>query len=282
MPCGMCSRCGCAAGSRRAGGGTAPGGSAARAREGEQMKVHISVDMEGIAGVATGADTTPGAPHYGYCRELMTAECNAAIEGCYAGGASEVIVNDSHDGMLNLIQRQLDRRARVIRGSRKPLGMMQGIDEATAATMFIGYHARTGNDGVLNHTMRGQDVQGVFLNGEPAGELRLNAALAGWHGIPVALITGDDVLCEEGIREAARRAVESIADLAPYRIETPATLRVLWNSTSITALCESVPGVRRVGPREVEYTSSDYPELYRLLRVLLVLAGGYSSEYSYD
>ncbi len=278
------------------------------------MKVHISVDMEGIAGVATGADTTPGAPHYGYCRELMTAECNAAIEGCYAGGASEVIVNDSHDGMLNLIQRQLDRRARVIRGSRKPLGMMQGIDEATAATMFIGYHARTGNDGVLNHTMRGQDVQGVFLNGEPAGELRLNAALAGWHGIPVALITGDDVLCEEGrkclgqvaavevkeaidkytalslhpelaqerIREAARRAVESIADLAPYRIETPATLRVLWNSTSITALCESVPGVRRVGPREVEYTSSDYPELYRLLRVLLVLAGGYSSEYSYD
>jgi D-amino peptidase len=278
------------------------------------VKVHISVDMEGIAGVATGADTTPGAPHYGYCRELMTAECNAAIEGCYAGGASEVIVNDSHDGMLNLVQRQLDRRARVIRGSRKPLGMMEGIDDATAATMFIGYHARTGNDGVLNHTMRGQDVQGVFLNGEPAGELRLNAALAGWYDIPVALITGDDVLCEEGrkclgrveavevkeaidkytalslhpdlaqerIREAARRAVESLADLTPYRIDTPATLRVLWNSTSITALCESVPGVRRVSPREIEYTSADYPELYRLLRVLLVLAGGYSSEYSYD
>jgi D-amino peptidase len=278
------------------------------------MKIHISVDMEGIAGVATGADTTPGAPHFEYCRELMTAECNAAIEGCFDGGADEVIVNDSHDGMLNLIQRQVDRRARVIRGSAKALGMMQGIDDSTAATMFVGYHARTGNDGVLNHTMRGGDVQGVFLNGEPAGELRLNAALAGWHDIPVALISGDNVLCEEGrnvlgpvpavevkeavdkytalsvhpevaqerIREAARHAVENLSDLAPYRIETPTTLRVLWNSTSITAMCTNVPGVQRVSPREIEYTSDEYPQVYRLLRALFVLAAGYQPQFSYD
>lgn len=279
------------------------------------MKIHISVDMEGVAGVADAADTTPGAPHFDYCRELMTAECNAAIEGCFEGGADEVIVNDSHDGMLNLIQRQLDRRARVIRGSAKALGMMQGIDDNTAATMFIGYHAHTGNDdGVLNHTMRGRDVQGVFLNDEPAGELRLNAALAGWHNIPVALITGDNVLCDEGrkilgqvpavevkeavdkytalslhpevaqerIRDAAQHAVENISDIAPYRLETPAALRVVWNSTSVAAICANVPGVQRVSPREIEYTSADYPELYRLLRVLLVLAGGYHSQYTYD
>jgi D-amino peptidase len=279
------------------------------------MKIHISVDMEGIAGVAAAADTTPGAPHFDYCRELMTAECNAAIDGCFAGGATEVIVNDSHDGMLNLIQRQLDRRARVIRGSAKQLGMMQGIDDSTAATMFIGYHARTGNeDGVLNHTMRGRDVQGVFLNGEPAGELRLNAALAGSLGIPVALISGDNVLCDEGrkclgqvtavevkeavdkytalslhpdvaqerIRDAARHAVENLSHLAPYRVETPTTLRVLWNSTSIAAMCANVPGVRRVSPREIEYTSADYPALYRLLRVFLILAGGHASQYTYD
>jgi D-amino peptidase len=279
------------------------------------MKIHISVDMEGIGGVAAAADTTPGAPHFDYCRELMTAECNAAIEGCFDGGADEVIVNDSHDGMLNLIQRQLDRRARVIRGSAKALGMMQGIDDGTAATMFIGYHARTGNDdGVLNHTMRGRDVQGVFVNGEPAGELRLNAALAGYHGIPVALITGDNVLCDEGrevlgqvsavevkeavdkytalsvhpevaqqrIRAAARDAVANLSSLAPYQVETPATLRVQWNSTSIAAMCTSVPGVRRVSPREIEYTSADYQELYRLLRLLLVVAGGLQSQYTYD
>jgi D-amino peptidase len=278
------------------------------------MKIHISVDMEGIAGVATGSDTTPGAPHFEYSRELMTAECNAAIEGCFDGGADEVIVNDSHDGMMNLIQRQVDRRARVIRGSTKALGMMTGIDGHVAATMFVGYHARTGNDGVLNHTMRGRDVQGVFLNGEPAGELRLNAALAGWHGIPVALITGDNVLCDEGrdvlgqvpavevkeavdkytalslhpevaqerIRDAARQAVQNLAGVTPYRVEAPTTLRVLWNSTSIAAMCTSVPGVERVSPREIEYTTDEYPALYRLLRALFVLAAGYQQPFTYD
>jgi D-amino peptidase len=268
--------------------------------------MHISVDMEGISGVADAADTLPGARHFDYCRQLMTAECNAAIEGCYAGGATEVVVNDSHDGMLNLVQDKLDPRAKIIRGRSKSYGMMQGIDRDTAATMFIGYHAAAGHeDGVLNHTMRGRDVQGVFLNDEPAGELRLNAALAGWHGIPVALISGDDVLCGEGrgclggveavqvkeaidkytalsvhpavaqeqIRAAAERAVGRVTEFRPYRVEAPTALRVCWNSTSIAALCADVPGVRRVAPREVEYRTADYPELYRLLRVLLALAG---------
>ncbi len=281
------------------------------------MKVHISIDMEGIAGIADAADTIPGAPHFSYSRELMTGECNAAIEGCFDGGATEVIVNDSHDGMLNLIPDKLDRRARIIRGRSKEYGMMQGIDEDTAATLFVGYHARAGNEagGVLNHTMRGRDVLGVFLNDEPAGELRLNAALAGWHGVPVAMITGDDVLCAEGraclgsveavevkeaidkytalslhpelardqIRDAATRAVSKLSDYEPYQVTTPTTLRVSWNSTSIAALCASVPGVRRVGARDSEYTGSDYPEIYRLLRVLLALAGTTaSSGYTYD
>jgi D-amino peptidase len=275
--------------------------------------------MEGISGVASAADTTPGAPHYEYCRELMTAECNAAIEGCYEAGATEVIVNDSHGPMVNLIQGQVDRRAQVIRGRAKSYGMMQGIDSDTAATLFIGYHARTGNDGVLNHTMRGRDIQGVFLNDEPAGELRLNAAMAGWLGVPVVLIAGDDVLCAEGeatlgeveavevkkaidkytamsphpeiarerIRDGARRAMASLAAgetrVAPYRVEAPTTLRVAWNSTSIAAVCANVPGMKRVAPREVEYTATDYPELYLLLRVLLMIgAGCAATDYTYD
>ena len=284
------------------------------------MRVHISVDMEGISGVASAGDTTPGAPHYEYCRELMTAECNAAIEGCYDGGATEVIVNDSHGPMVNLIQGKVDRRAQVIRGRAKSYGMMQGLDSDAAATLFIGYHARTGNDdGVLNHTMRGRDIQGVFLNDEPAGELRLNAAMAGWLGVPVVLIAGDNVLCAEGeatlgtveavevkkaidkytamsphpeiaqerIRDGARRAIASVAageaTYAPYRVEAPTTLRVAWNSTSIAALCANLPGMKRVAPREVEYTSVDYPELYLLLRVLLTVgAGCAATDYTYD
>jgi D-amino peptidase len=286
------------------------------------VKVHISVDMEGISGVADPADTTPGAPHYEYCRRLMTAECNAAIEGCFEGGATEIVVNDSHGPMVNLLQEQLDRRAKIIRGRSKSLGMMQGIDEQTAATVFIGYHAAAGHDdGVLNHTMRGRDIQGVFLNDEPAGEMRLNAALAGWFGIPVALVSGDNVLCaevreqlgpveavqvkeaidkytalsvhpdvaQELIRDAARRAVQRLGAgdsgqaPPPYRVGTPTTLRLAWNSTNIAALCENIPGVRRVAPREIEYTSADYPEIYRLLRVLLAVAGYCASAaYTYD
>lgn len=269
------------------------------------MKVHISIDMEGIAGVADAADTTLGAPHYEYCRRLMTAECNAAIEGCAEAGATEIVVNDSHGTMLNLLQEELDVRARVVRGRTKPLGMGQGIDARTDATMFIGYHARSGGgDGVLNHTMNSRDVLDVFLNGEPAGELRLNAALAGADGVPVVLVSGDDVVCAEArdclgdveavevkqaidkytalslhpkvarerIREGAQRALARLDSFAPYRVDSPTTLRVCFNSSSIAALCENIPGTTRVGSRDVEHSSGDYRALYRLLRVYLALA----------
>jgi D-amino peptidase len=280
------------------------------------MRVHISIDLEGIAGVASGADTTPGAPHYDECRRLMTGEANAAIAGCFEAGASEVLVNDSHGPMNNLLQEELDERARVIRGRSKSFGMGQGLDATTAATLFVGYHAASGHgDGVLNHTMRGRDVLGVFLNDEPAGELRLNAMLAGWYGVPVALVTGDDVVCEEArdllgdvevvevkqaidkysaasvhpavarqlIHQGTVRALSRLGELQPYRVESPTTLRVSWNSTSTAALCEDVPGLKRVGSRDVEYSSSNVPELYRLLRLLLNLAATTANlPYTYD
>ncbi len=280
------------------------------------MKVHISMDMEGVAGVAAGADTTLGAPHYEYCRRLMTGECNAAIAGCFDAGAAEVVVNDSHGTMLNLLQEELDERARVVRGRPKPLGMMQALDRGMDATLFIGYHAAAGHgDGVLNHTMRGRDLLRVSLNGEMAGELRLNAAMAGWHGVPVALVSGDDVVCREAretlpgtgvvevkeaidkytalslhpgrarqaIRQGAASALERLAEIRPYRVDPPFALRIEWSSTSIASWCEGVPGVKRVSPREVEYVSSDYPEVYRLLRVLLMVASASTgTPHSYD
>ena len=281
------------------------------------MKVHISIDMEGIGGIADGADTTGGAPHYEYCRKLMTGECNAAIEGCFDAGATEVLVNDSHGTMLNLLQEELDPRAQVVRGRTKALSMVHGIDTGVDATMFVGYHARAGGvDGVLNHTMRGHDVADVFLNTTPAGELRLNAAVAGAVGVPVVLVTGDDVLCAEArevlgdvetievkraidkytalsvhpsvarqrIQEGAARALGRLGDFTPFRLEVPATLRVSWNSTSTAALCANIPGVTRVAPREVAYTSNDIPALYRLLRVFLSLgtAALAANPYSYD
>jgi len=269
------------------------------------MKVCISIDLEGIAGIAEYIDTDvrSGGHHYEIARQLMTEECNAAIEGAFDGGATEVVVNDSHSLMLNLLQRELDPRARVIRGYRKPLDMMQGIESDTAAVMFIGYHAAAGHGGgVLNHTME-DAVREVLLNDEPAGEARLNAALAGWMGVPVVLVSGDDVLCEEArgflgavetvevkkavdmytanslhpakaqelIREGASRALRRLTEFQPYKLEPPITMRLGFVSTSMAAICEAVPGVKRVGSRDVEYTSSDYLEVFGVLQVLLVL-----------
>lgn len=270
------------------------------------MRVLISVDMEGVAGVADPSDVRPGAAHYEYCRQLMTAECNAVVEGCFDAGATDVIVNDSHGDMTNLLQSAIDERARVVRGWTKRLGMIQGIEEGVDAAMFVGYHAAAGHgDGVLNHTMNGRDILGVHLNTEPAGELRLNAAMAGWLGVPVVLVSGDDVVCGEArdclgevevvevkraidrfaamsvhpsraqsmLKESAQRALDRLPDACAYRIETPATLRVDFSSTSMAALCESVPGVQRTSAREVEYRSDDYGELYRVFIVLGLLVG---------
>lgn len=269
------------------------------------MRVHISIDMEGVAGVADLSDTRPGGANYEYCRRLMTAECNAVVEGSFDAGATDVIVNDSHGDMNNLLQAELDPRARLVRGWTKGLGMVHGLDRKVDATMFVGYHAAAGHaDGVLNHTMNGRDILGVHLNTAPAGELRLNAAMAGWIGVPVALVSGDDVVGREArellggvevvtvkeavdrfttvsvhptraqseLRQAAARAVRRIAEMQPYRVDTPATLRVDWRSSSIAALCENVPGVERISAREVQFRSADYEELYRAFIVLGLLA----------
>lgn len=271
------------------------------------MKVFISVDLEGVAGIAEDieVDVLAGGQLYDEARRLMTAECNAAIEAAFSSGADEVVVNDSHWLMLNLLQRELDPRAEVVRGNKKPHDMLEGLDSETSAALFVGYHAGAGHDdGVLNHTME-DTVQQVLINGAPAGETRLNAALAGTFGVPVVFVSGDDVLCAEArdllgdvetaqvkravhkytarsvhpikaqglIADGVRRALGRLADFAPYRVEPPVTMRLDLISTSMAALCSWVPGVRRVGSRAVEYRSDDYFEVYRMLEVLLLLAG---------
>lgn len=268
------------------------------------MRVHISMDMEGVAGIADLTDTLPGSVHYEYGRHLMTQECNAVIQACVDAGATDVIVNDSHGTMLNLLAEELHPDARVVRGWAKPYGMAQGIDREVDAALFVGYHAAAGNgDGVLNHTMTGKEILGVHLNTEPAGELRLNAALAGWFGVPVILVSGDDVVCAEArsclgdvetvevkesvdrycavslhpsasrshLREGTGLAIARSGEMSPYVVEAPARLRIEWTSSSSAALCESVPGVTRVSARGVEASADDYSQLYRLWIVLGLL-----------
>ena len=149
------------------------------------MKVFISVDMEGITGITDPEDVLPKGQDYGRGRVFMTGDANAAILGAYDGGATEVVVNDSHWTMRNLLLEQLDPRARVIKGLHKPMCMVEGVDDSFDAAVFIGYHSCAGTEhGVMNHTLLGKEVQNFMLDGKPIGETRLNALLCGHHGVP--------------------------------------------------------------------------------------------------
>src|SRR2546423_13002194 len=160
------------------------------------MRVYISVDMEGIAGVVHESQTDPTTPafaaEYARFRRLMTAEANAAVEGALAAGATRALVNDSHWFMRNLLAEELHQAAELVSGDPKPRSMMQEIDQPGGfdAALCIGYHARAGTrNAILDHTYADR-IHEVRLNGKPVGELGLNAALAGGHTVPVALQSG--------------------------------------------------------------------------------------------
>ena len=156
-----------------------------------KKKVYISVDLEGIAGVVANTQTSPGGQNYEWARRQMIAETNAAIEGAFAGGATEVLVNDSHGPQTNLRPDEIDRRAMLITGQPKPLGMTQGLDSTFDAAVYIGYHAPGSTaDAVHGHTFSGA-LKVVRLNGKEVGEYGLNAMVAGYWGVPVAFISGD-------------------------------------------------------------------------------------------
>jgi len=270
------------------------------------MKVYISCDMEGISGVVAGKQTEMNNEEYKRGQKLMTRELNAAIEGALAAGASEVLVNDSHGSMRNILIEELNPAAQLISGSPKPLSMMQGIEGSLFdAAFFIGYHAQAGTAySVLDHTYSGIVYQ-VSLNGRPMGETGLNAALAGYFGVPVVLVTGDKLLVEEATallgtvegvavkesygRYAARcLAPEAVHDLIrqaaqsalakakegrkPFVIEPPITLAVDFTSSAHLDMAELIPGSRRTSGRHIEYTHDDLLTVFKVWRAMLKLA----------
>ncbi|MEE8163588.1 MAG: M55 family metallopeptidase [Anaerolineae bacterium] len=266
------------------------------------MKVYISCDMEGISGVVAGKQTEMNGEEYKRAQKLVTGEVNAAIEGALAGGASEVLVNDSHGSMRNILIEELNPSAQLISGSPKPLSMMQGIDGSFDAAFFIGYHAQAGTAySVLDHTYSGIVYQ-VSLNGRLVGETGLNAALAGHFGVPVVLVTGDKLLVEEAttllgtvegvavkescgrsaakclvpesarklIREAAQRALST--EGKPFVVEPPITLTVDFTSSAHLDVAELIPDANRVSGRRIEFIHDDLLTIYKVWRAMLKLA----------
>jgi len=178
------------------------------------LRVFISADMEGVAGVVNEEQLGPDGFEYPLFRKLMTGEVNAAIEGALAAGATQVTVADSHGNGLSLLPDELNPQARLIRSWPRPLGMMEGVERGFDAALFIGYHASGGTaGGVRAHTNSSKRYVSVRLNGQHASEGLLNAAIAGHYGVPVVLVSGDD----KAVAEIQRSVDPAIAGVAVKR-----------------------------------------------------------------
>ncbi len=272
------------------------------ARAAEPLRVFISVDMEGLGGVVTGEQLGTSGFEYQRFRERMTDEANAAIEAARGAGATKIVVADSHGSFQNLLLEKLPADVEVVRGTPRPLGMLQGIDEGFDAVVFVGYHASTTNPaGVRAHTFSSATLADVRLNGTSVTEGAFNAAVASRFGAKVVAVTGDDRAVAEvqslvkGIEgavvkhaygfhsarvlspEASRRAIaEAVtrglarrAEIPLYRIDGPVELELRFKSYRPAELLSWLPGARRADAHAVRYTASDVVEAYRLVSFVL-------------
>jgi D-amino peptidase len=273
---------------------------AAAQQPAKKLKVFISVDMEGVSGVVSSDQTSSSGADYNRMRHLMTEETNAAIEGAVAAGATEIVVNDSHGSMRNIEIEHLRPPAELISNSIKPMGMMQGIDSSFDAVIFIGYHAKAGSAvGVLAHTGTGT-IADVRVDGRSVGEAGINTLAAGALGVPVVMISGDQVAIAQArelvpnieaaqvkeaigttaarslrpeeararIRAAAERALRRLSEFKPVRPQAPTTFEVTFTQTVLADIAEQIPTIKRTGSHTITYSAQDYLQGYRLLRVL--------------
>jgi D-amino peptidase len=264
----------------------------------QARKVYVSVDMEGISGVSGEDQVNPGAGEYGRSRKLMAEDLNAAVRGALEGGATHVLVNDAHGGQRNLLPEDVHPSARLISHSFKRHGMMEGLDETFDAVIFIGYHAKADAPrGLFAHTGSGV-VADLQINGRSVGEGGMNAALAAWHGVPVVMVTGDDVAVAEvkesvpsvrgvvvkrainvravelkslsearlEIQQAAREAVASAKRPAPQRAG-PFRVQMRFRNFTFPEVLTAFREIEPVAPDTIAFTRETMPEAYRLIRV---------------
>jgi len=270
------------------------------------MKIYISADIEGISGVVDRSQLSPEGYDYSRARKLMTAEVNAAIRGAKEGGAVEILINDSHGPMTNLLIEELDQEARLITGHQKHLGMMQGIDQSFDAVILVGYHARHNTSGVLAHSYHGRVVTEICLNGKAVGEFEFNSLLAGYFNVPVVFVTGDDVLAGQVsafnaeiqsvvVKEAISRytanclhpkkiheQIESQikhvlkndqSRIKPCKLDGPVEIEMAFMNSGMAENALLMPGVEMVSPNRVKYLAKDILEAYKVRAVLILLGG---------
>jgi D-amino peptidase len=276
------------------------------------VKVLISADMEGTAGVVvwqqvippdlTSGAQNPAPAEYEWARKAMVEEVNGAIRGARAAGATEIVVNESHDGMRNLKPEDLDPDTWLISGQRKRLGMVCGVDDGVDALIYTGYHARAGTEnGVLAHSYTGW-VLDIWLGDTPVGEHGLNAATAGHWDVPVVMVAGDEMAvrqmqeiggesiagaivkyglgryaakhmhpakARELIEAATRDGVSRAREIPPYKPSFPLPVTIRLDTADRAGLASLVPGTERVSGDTVRYTARDGEHLMLHFQAIL-------------
>lgn len=272
----------------------------------QELTVLVAVDMEGVAGLVNSSQLSSSGRDYGLARSLLEEETNAAVEAAFDAGATEVLVVDSHGGKTNVRPDRLDRRAELISGGPRPLGMIHGIDERIDAVVMVAWHARASTaEAVADHTYTGA-IKSIRLNGTELGEAGLAGAVAGHFGVPVVFLSGDRAatgqareafgdlevatvkegighaaarsvhpeVAREMIREGVLRGIERRDEIEPLAIGAPVTVDVEVSSTGGVDQLLFIPGTERTGARTIRYTAPDAPSAYRFTRLVRLLASG--------
>jgi len=264
-------------------------------QQGRPLKVFISVDMEGLSGVVSATEVSPTGPDYPHFRKIMAMETNAAVEGAFHAGATDVLVRDSHGSKQNLLPADVDKRARLLRGQATgPKNMMEGIDDTFGAVVFIGFHAKAGTpNAILEHTSTGNVID-FSINDVSMPEAGYNALVAGLYNVPVVFIAGDKAVVEQVrgllgpieavavkeeigeaslgmspaaaeimIQQGVEKAVRNRGQAKVYKMPGPYRMRL-----KVTAERPPYPGVTRVGQGEYTYTSPDLLEILKAFNAL--------------
>jgi len=262
------------------------------------LKIFISADMEGVVGAVTGEQLSPGGFEYQRFREFMTEEVNAAIDAARAAGATEFVIADAHGNGQNLLIERLPDDVTVVRSWPRELSMMAGIDETFDGVIFLGYHSSTANTrGVRAHTMSSASITGVRLNGIEMTEGSMNAAMAGHFGVPVIMVSGDDVAVAENqvlignlegavvkwakgfhsaetltpeaayevIRTRTASAISRIDAFEPYVLDTPIELELSLKNYRPVEVLGYLPNVERVNSHTIRFTGQDMLEISNFL-----------------
>lgn len=265
------------------------------------LKVYISVDMEGIAGVVTADQLTPTGFEYEKAREFMTGEALAAVAGARDAGATQIVVSDSHGNGQNLLIDRFPPDVTIIRSWPRPLMMMEGIDSTFDAAVFIGYHASTTSlAGVRAHTISSAHLAAVELNGVAMPESGINAAIAGYFGVPVVAISGDNVAVAEAqsliggmegavvkraisfhaaatmtpeaaqqlVRQKVKAGVQRRASLKTYVMRAPVRLDVTFKNYTPAEMLSFLPSVQRTSSHAIRFEGRDILQVSRFLEFI--------------